>query len=60
MYVAFSSDKKQAWGVRVEITDTPDALEYPSKYAKYQWLGKPNEQVKAMLTKQIESKPDWK
>lgn len=59
MYVAFSNDKKQAWGVRVEIADTPDPLDHPSKYAKYQWLGKPDSQMKAMLTKQIESAPDW-
>jgi len=59
MYVAFSNDKKQAWGVRVEIADTPEALDHPSKHAKYQWLGKPDSQVKAMLTKQIESAPDW-
>lgn len=59
MHVAFSNDKKQAWGVRVEIADRPDALDHPSKHAKYQWLGKPDNQVKAMLTKQIESAPDW-
>ncbi|MDN6550567.1 MAG: inhibitor of vertebrate lysozyme family protein [Enterobacterales bacterium] len=59
MYVAFSNDKKQACGVSLEIADTHDPLDHPSKYAKYQWLGKPDSQMKAMLTKQIESAPDW-
>ncbi|MER5129521.1 inhibitor of vertebrate lysozyme family protein [Serratia marcescens] len=60
LIVAFSADKSQAWGVRVEVEDRPEAVDHPKKYAKYQWLGKPDEDMKALLKQQFENNPDWK
>ncbi|WP_268640617.1 Ivy family c-type lysozyme inhibitor, partial [Escherichia coli] len=60
LIVAFSADKSQAWGVRVEVGDRPEAVDHPKKYAKYQWLGKPDEDMKALLKQQFENNPDWK
>lgn len=60
MIVAFKADKSQAWGVRVEVPNKPQAIDHPKKYAKYQWLGKPDDQMKALLKKQFEGNPDWK
>lgn len=60
MIVAFKADKSQAWGVRVEVANKPEAIDHPKKYAKFQWLGKPNDEMKALLKKQFEANPDWK
>lgn len=60
LLVAFSDDKKQAWGVRVSVEDKPEALEAPSKFAQYQWLGQPDEAMKALLIAQLEKDPNWK
>ena len=60
MIVAFSADKSQAWGVRVAVEDRPEAVDHPKKYAKYQWLGKPDDDMKALLKQQFENNPEWK
>ncbi|RJF54456.1 inhibitor of vertebrate lysozyme family protein [Serratia inhibens] len=60
LIVAFKEDKSQVWGVRVEVANKPEAIDHPKQYAKYQWLGKPDEDMKALLKKQFESNPDWK
>lgn len=60
LVVAFSANKKQSWGVRVIVADKPKALESPSKSATYQWLGKPDDGIKALLMRYIESDPNWK
>ncbi|HDL8286777.1 TPA: inhibitor of vertebrate lysozyme family protein [Yersinia enterocolitica] len=62
MWVAFSRDEKQvwqAWGMRVSVDDKPEALDAPSKFATYQWLGRPSESIQAMLKKQLEQDPNW-
>lgn len=62
MWVAFSKDKKQvwqAWGMRVSVEDKPEAINTPSKFATYQWLGRPSERVQALLKKQLEQDPNW-
>ncbi|AVJ18802.1 hypothetical protein CLM71_17530 [Serratia sp. MYb239] len=60
LIVAFKADKSQAWGVRVEVEDRPEAVAHPKKYAKYQWLGKPDSNMQALLRQQFENSPDWK
>ncbi len=60
MWVAFSNDKKHVWGLRVAVADKPEALDNPSKFATYQWLGRPNENIQAMLTAQLEKDPNWR
>lgn len=60
MWVAFSQDKKQvwqAWGMRVSVDNKPEALDNPSKFATYQWLGRPSESAQAMLEKAIRARP---
>ncbi len=59
LIAAFSEDKKSVWGVRVAVEDQPEALYHPSKFATYQWLGKPDDNLKALLMKSIESDPNW-
>ncbi len=46
--------------MRVEVEERPEAVDHPKKYAKYQWLGKPDEDMKALLKQQFENNPDWK
>ncbi len=45
-------------GVRVEVEDRPEAVDHPR--SMYQWLGKPNDDMKALLKQQFENNPDWK
>ncbi|EKN4189950.1 inhibitor of vertebrate lysozyme family protein [Yersinia enterocolitica] len=62
MWVAFSRDEKQvwqAWGMRVSVDDKPEALDAPSQFATYQWLGRPSESIQAMLKKQLGQDPNW-
>lgn len=60
LLVAFSEDKKRAWGVRISVEDKPEALETPSQFATYQWLGQPDERMKNLLMAQLEKDPNWK
>lgn len=60
MWVAFSKDKKQVWGLRVSVDDKPDAWDNPSKFATYQWLGRPSESIQAMLNAQLKKDPNWR
>ncbi|AKP32703.1 inhibitor of vertebrate lysozyme family protein [Yersinia aleksiciae] len=63
MWVAFSQNKKQvwqAWGMRVSVDDKPQALDTPSQFATYQWLGHPDEPIQAMLKKQLQQDPNWR
>ncbi|CFQ31001.1 MULTISPECIES: inhibitor of vertebrate lysozyme family protein [Yersinia] len=63
MWVAFSQNKKQvwqAWGMRVSVEDKPQALDNPSQFATYQWLGRPDEHIQALLKKQLQQDPNWR
>lgn len=60
MKVAFGHRISQIWAVYVEIPDTSDSMIYPSKYAKYTWVGKPSEEIKALLIHEISKDPNWK
>ncbi|MEY4475065.1 MAG: hypothetical protein RL248_832 [Pseudomonadota bacterium] len=59
MLIAFSQDKKQVWGLRIMVQDKPQALDKPSEFATYQWLGRPSESIQAMLKVQLQQDPNW-
>ncbi|CAM4094098.1 inhibitor of vertebrate lysozyme [Yersinia intermedia] len=62
MWVAFSQNKKQvwqAWGMRISVADKPQALDKPSEFATYQWLGRPDDSIQSMLKKQLQQDPNW-
>lgn len=60
MKVAFGYKTSHVWAVYVELPDTDDAMMYPSKHAKYTWLGKPSEEIKSLLMHEISKNPNWK
>ncbi|CNJ27094.1 inhibitor of vertebrate lysozyme [Yersinia aldovae] len=62
MLIAFSQDKKQvwqAWGVRITVEDKPQAMDKPSEFSTYQWLGHPSDRIQAMLKAQLQQDPNW-
>lgn len=59
LFVVFSADRRQAWGLRVMLPDNEAAMLHPSRYARFQWLGKPDNVLQALLMRQVESQPDW-
>ncbi|ATM86908.1 MULTISPECIES: inhibitor of vertebrate lysozyme family protein [Yersinia] len=63
MWVAFSQNKKQvwqAWGMRITVDNKPQAMDNPSQFATYQWLGHPDEVIQAMLKNQLQQDPNWR
>lgn len=61
-YVQLLADTqaKRVWGVLVDLPDTEAARDTPSKFARYTWLGEPDEAMKAALMKQVQADPNWK
>lgn len=59
LFVVFSADRRHAWGLRVMLPDSEAAMLHPSRYARFQWLGKPDKTIQALLMHQVEGQPDW-
>ena len=44
----------------IEVTDVPEAIDTPSKYARYIFIGKPDKAIETLLMEQLKEDPNWK
>ena len=44
----------------VEVKDVPEAIDSPSKYARYIFIGKPDKAIQFLLMEQLKEDPNWK
>lgn len=51
---------QKAWGMIVEVKDVPEAIDTPSKYARYIFIGKPDKAIQFLLMEQLKEDPNWK
>lgn len=59
LYVAFGWDKSNAYGLLVQIPVGLPEDKSPSRHADLHWIGKPDDQVKALLEEQLKKDPGW-
>ena len=59
LYVAFSWDKQQAYGLYVQVPGNLPADRAPSRHASYRWLGEPDEGMRQLLDEQLRADPNW-
>ncbi|WP_277964736.1 inhibitor of vertebrate lysozyme family protein [Pseudomonas sp. RIT-To-2] len=59
LIVAFSWDKKHAYGMLVDVPEGLPSDKSPTRHADYRWLGKPNEGMQALLKEQLKRDPNW-
>ncbi|KAF1061316.1 MAG: Inhibitor of vertebrate lysozyme [Pseudomonas citronellolis] len=59
LFVAFSWDKSEAYGLYVQVPEALPADKSPSKHATFRWLGKPDAGQKQLLDEQLKSDPNW-
>lgn len=60
LYGAFSADGRQAWALRVTVDNSPDAVQTPSRHARYQWIGSPDATIRALLDAELNKDPNWR
>ena len=54
------SASQKAWGMIVEVKDVPEAIDTPSNYARYIFIGKPDKAIQFLLMEQLKEDPNWK
>ncbi len=59
MYGAFSGDGTKAWALRVSVEERPEAARTPSRYARYQWIGAPDQTIRNLLVTELKKNPNW-
>jgi hypothetical protein len=59
LYVAFSWDKEDAYGLYVQLPDGLPTGKAPSQHATLRWLGEPDEATQQLLQEQLRSDPNW-
>ncbi|WP_268798632.1 inhibitor of vertebrate lysozyme family protein [Pseudomonas huanghezhanensis] len=59
LIVAFSLDKKEAYGMLVEVPAGLPADKSPTRHADYRFLGKPDEGMQGLLREQLKKDPNW-
>ena len=57
---AYQPSSQKAWGMIVEVKDVPEAIDTPSKYARYIFIGKPDKAIQFLLMEQLKEDPNWK
>ncbi|MEC6831146.1 Ivy family c-type lysozyme inhibitor [Photobacterium toruni] len=57
--ITLTSDNNQKYSMIVHVKDVPDALNTPSIYATYQYIGQPDQQVKDVFTQALSQNPNW-
>lgn len=59
LYVAFSWNKDEAYGLYVQVPQGLPADKSPSRHATKRWLGEPDEKQQRLLEEQLKSDSDW-
>jgi len=59
LIVAFSWNKKQAYGMLVDVPEGLPADKSPTRHATYRWLGKPDQGMQALLMGELKKDPNW-
>ncbi|BBP73992.1 MULTISPECIES: inhibitor of vertebrate lysozyme family protein [Pseudomonas] len=59
LIVAFGLDKKDAYGMLVEVPAGLPADKSPTRHADYRFLGKPDAGMQALLKEQLKKDPNW-
>ena len=57
---AYQPSSQKAWGMIVEVKDVPEAIDTPSNYARYIFIGKPDKAIQFLLMEQLKEDPNWK
>lgn len=57
--ITLTADNNQKYSMIVHVKDVPDALNTPSIYATYQYIGQPDQQVKDVFTQALSQNPNW-
>ncbi|CEO40920.1 lysozyme inhibitor [Photobacterium kishitanii] len=57
--ITLTSDDNHKYSMIVHVKDVPDALNTPSIYATYQYIGQPDQQVKSVFTQALSQNPNW-
>lgn len=58
LFVAFSWDKDNAYGMLVEVPTGLPSDKSPTHHGNYRWLGKPDDGMKALLREQLKRNPN--
>ena len=57
--ITLTTDNNKKYSMIVHVKDVPDALNTPSIYATYQYIGQPDQQVKSVFTQALSQNPNW-
>lgn len=57
--ITLMADNNKKYSMIVHVKDVPDALNTPSIYATYQYIGEPDQQVKSVFTQALSQNPNW-
>ncbi|KAE8177292.1 Ivy family c-type lysozyme inhibitor [Photobacterium carnosum] len=57
--ITLTADNNKKYSMIVHVKDVPDALNTPSIYATYQYIGQPDQQVKSVFTQALSQNPNW-
>lgn len=57
--ITLTADNNKKYSMIVHVKDVPDALNTPSIYATYQYIGDPDQQVKSVFTQALSQNPNW-
>ena len=57
--ITLTTDNNKKYSMIVHVKDVPDALNTPSIYATYQYIGEPDQQVKDVFTQALSQNPNW-
>ena len=60
--VAFSGDRKKAWGLGISIPAGlgKEGIAHPKKYAALRWYAQPDQTIRKVLMTHLEKDPNWK
>lgn len=57
--ITLTDENNKQYSMIVFVKDVPDALNTPSIYATYQYIGDPSAQVKQVFNKALSQNPNW-
>ncbi|WP_409317862.1 inhibitor of vertebrate lysozyme family protein [Pseudomonas sp. KCJK9016] len=59
LIVAFSFDKKHAYGMLVDVPEGLPADKSPTRHATYRFIGKPDQGMQDLLMETLKKDPNW-